>query len=127
MPKYQLTLDINQMKAMTKALDFFARIGIAQFEELLRHPAWAFGWISEHDINERKHTEQLLTEVKKAVTGYTANAGNSITKAERNSMIAYELYQVVDYELAKLDGRDINRPPINWSRHPLATIEKIED
>ena len=125
MGKYKITIDEEHISVLCKALDLFSRIGAGQFEELLKHSAWQEKMFSM-PIGDKKEVEYFLSTIKKLVTGFEANASKSITNAHKDSMIAYELFQILDFHLACEQKRLYKHEPISWSKHPLAEIENCE-
>lgn len=100
MKQLQLTLTEEQANAVTKALEFYARIATGQLPELLAHPAF-----DDLSVAEMEHARNHLLEVKKLTFPILKARGDAF--GIRNEVVAmeaktaYDVFQVMKHELAK--------------------------
>jgi len=126
---YNLKITKEQAEVIIKALDLFSRIGIAQFEEILKHPTWQKRiWSGEVDLDHIREAEHSIDMAKFLITG-ERHGGPGITVADEPNRVAYDILQVIQHRLAWDEkpegGIQVNfRDPIKWSDQPLAKIEK---
>lgn len=116
-PAYELAnLSEVQARTLVDALDFFSRIQIGQFEEVLSMAR--MGSIPHRDevnlsarIAEIEEAEPLLREVKRLLTGHSPNASFGILsdKTPESAKVAYEIQRAIRHRLA-------------WDRQPEGGI-----
>ena len=127
---YNLNITKEQAEVLIKALDLYSRIGIGQFEEILKHPTWRYKLISsDHQIN--RAAEIMIADLRQLITG-ERHGGPGITVSEEHNRIAYDMLQVIQHRLAWDEnpegGTQVNfHDPIQWADHGLAEIEKEEE
>lgn len=103
---YNLKISKKQAEIISKALDFYSRIGCGQMSEVLWHPSVAKKmWVKDsNNLTENqwnnKVISQLLDNIKKIIWGYEPNEHGGITMAEEDDKIAYDLHQVIRHKLA---------------------------
>ena len=84
---YNLKISKKQAEVISKALDFYSRIGCGQTSEVLWHPSVAKKmWVKNDNLTENQYNHkivgQLLDNIKKIVWGYSPNEHGGITMAE---------------------------------------------
>ena len=104
--KYKIELDEEQLNVIQESLDFYSRIGMGQFNEMIG-PKYS-------DFQERLRlngdyveAEVLIRQLKKKLTGLDHNQFYSIAspRSPRYCKIAWEIYQTFRYR-------------ISWDRNP---------
>ncbi len=109
MSKYNLEIDEDQLKYISKALDFYARINTGQLSELSNPYMITLPEADYQDI------EILLKGLKKIMyPDLPENAFYSI----RSKLISDEIRQIIDiYEVIRhgIDTTENKRKPIQWS------------
>lgn len=142
--EYVLKINARQAQVMSDALDFYSRIGIGQFEELVhrarhgdiknRHGEWA----TPEQLNT---AENLIKMVKKELLGLDSNSSYGITGelTSDSSKIAGEIHHVIRKRISwDRRGNPLKREwgssdsmmgvsydaPMQWSPEPLAKIER---
>lgn len=130
--KYTLTLNTRQAEVVAAALDLYARIGIAQFSEIVTIYEAASGFKS--DSGKLQAATRLIADAKAELTGYSENAGPSIMNPEVNDTfrVAYDVKKVLQYRVAWTErpeggfGVNYDRPE-QTSKEPLATASRYPD
>jgi hypothetical protein len=101
----EIEINEEQAKIIINALDFYSRIGIGQFIEIVL----AFSWwqCDEQWFNHRNEVERLIYDAQFNLTGMPFNASYGIFSPEvhENAKIAWDIQQVIRYRLA-------------WDRNP---------
>lgn len=124
---YKLIINKKQAEIICKALDLFSRIGRGQFEEILKHPT-----IEKDVMSGKVHNRYIpivretLDVVKGMLTGHAPGGSTSITMADEPNRVAYDIFQVVQQQLAVDNndlGHSVRRYKLNqWSEQPLPAI-----
>lgn len=133
MGNYQLTVNKKQAEVLLRALDLFSRIGLANFEEILRHPQWNnkrwTGANIDPYCDKYYRCSELLKMAKTLLTGLHKNASYGIAAPEvdEDSKIAYDTYQVIENHLAwdknPKGGTTVDfRDPLRFSEESLPEI-----
>ena len=118
--KYQLTLTKAQAEVVATACEFFCRIKMGQFSEII----WHLLVPQEPDIDEfcerRDKAEDLLFEARKQIYPELYGRGHSygIGKFE-DADRAFRIYEVVRHALGRGDGP--------WEREDIPTITALEE
>lgn len=103
--KYTLHLNEEQARVLIKALDFYSRIGIGQFREIVSN--FVFDWCSIFKHKEGYYKAMKLAEAhidlaKKLLTKMPHNASLGISSPEtpETAKVAYDLQQVIRHKVA---------------------------
>jgi hypothetical protein len=95
----------KQARIIISALDFYSRIGIGQFREIVS----AFSWWQRDEqwLNHRDEVERLIHDAQFNLTGMPFNASYGIFSPEvpESAKIAWDIQQVIRHRLA-------------WDRNP---------
>lgn len=106
MKKYSLTVNENQIKILSNALDFYARIGIGQYEEIadfsfdrLNHDGKSHWDNLKYML--RESMRHMLNALKKLRHGLEPNQsfGISSNEVQPHFKVAYDLVQVIKNKL----------------------------
>lgn len=102
---YNLKISKKQAKVISKALDFYSRIGCGQMSEVLWHPSVAKKmWVKNDKLTENQYNHkvvgQLLDNIKKIIWNYDPNEHGGINMADENDKVSYDLHQVIRHKLA---------------------------
>jgi len=96
----EVAIDEYQAKTLIRALDFYSRIGIGQFREIVI----AFSWWKRDEqwVVHRDDVDRLIQEVQWNLTGMPYNASYGIASPEtpEKAKIAYDIKQVIRHRLA---------------------------
>jgi len=128
---YNLKITKEQAEILVKALDLYSRIGIGQFEEILKHPTWQRRIFSDKmSYTSLDEARYFLDNVRQIITGQR-HGGIGITVSEEHNRIAYDILQVIQHKLAwddKPEGDTTVKfhEPMQRANHKMATIEKEE-
>lgn len=91
----------KNLETIVKALDFFLRIGLGQFEELVRviERDTGFQWVE-------KEPAALLKEFKRRVTGFDENASYGITNKSVRQVFkdSYAMIKKMEQAIGILDN-----------------------
>ena len=130
--QYKLTINENQAKIISFALDFYSRISGGQFEEIVDR----FHWRNIKNENERDQAFELFRDLKCMLTGLQRSQPNiGLGNISEEGKVAYDLYQVIRYRLANDDTKKSNysflsvdfNTPHQKSNEPLAQIEALKE
>lgn len=129
MKTYQLTLNEEQARVLTQALDLYARIGCGQLEEILQHHQFRVDYAQSELARERiQQAKLILTSLPE--TAYFSIHSPDICSAYR---VAFDLKQVIRHRLAwdnnPQGGILVNfDTPVQTAKDtPLATMVRQED
>jgi hypothetical protein len=122
---YQITLNEEQAKIISKSLDFYSRIIGEQFERI-KDLFW--GTKSEHF----EEIGKVLSRLKYLLIGIEDNSNLGIGNISVEGRNAYDLHQVIRHCLALNRATkpshwltvDFN-PPTQCADQPLAQIERV--
>jgi hypothetical protein len=131
--KYTLTLSTRQAEVVAAALDLYARIGIAQFEEILsifEGGRMGLGHVTPSD--KLQAARQRIADAKFTLTGYPENAGPGIMSPEVNDTfrVAYDVKKVLQHKVAWTEkpegGFGVNfDDPHQTGKEPLAVVATV--
>jgi hypothetical protein len=95
---YTLTMSEAQTGILVRALDLYSRIGIGQFEEILR----VYDPISSLVPIEAGDSARKLLDAVKAIYGHPANGSNGLLNPEVRDEFraACDIQQIVSHQLA---------------------------
>jgi hypothetical protein len=127
---YNLTLSEEQSKLLTKALDLYSRIGIGQFEEILR----VYDPLGSVVPLEARDAARRLLDSVKAVYGHPANGSHGIHNEQVRDEFraAYDIQQVVRHQLAMDQSPDKRGWTVDFdeprqiSQLPLPSIKSTD-
>lgn len=127
--KYKLIISNEQAKIISIALDFYSRTMGGQFEDIVNR----FHWRNIKNNDERDRAFELFRDLKCMLTGLQSNQPNiGLGNISEKGRIAYDLHQVIRYQLANDNPNSDYRflsvdfdPPHQESNEPLAQIEPI--
>jgi len=99
--KILLKLEESQAEILIRALDFYSRIGLGQFPEIINRFK-EFDWNTDYIISERYSLIGQLENISSQLTGLCTGAYRGICGclAPISSQIAYEILQVVRHKIA---------------------------
>jgi hypothetical protein len=128
MTKYKLTVSEQQAAIIANALDLFSRIGLGQFEEIMR----VYDRNHVVPLEAREQARNFLKAAKIEV-GHTSNGSFGIhsPKVSDDFRAAYDLLQVIRHRLAWDRNPEGNRPQVDFdppsptSALPLAQISQV--
>lgn len=129
--KYTLTLNERQAEVLVAALDFYSRIGIGQFEELVHVYEGAQMGLGDATSGAKlQAAKRYIEDAKHELTGFPANASHSILNPKVNDTfrVAYDIQKVVRHRLAWDKSPDggtgvwFDKPDQTSKAEPLATI-----
>lgn len=124
---YKLTINENQAKTISFALDFYSRIAAGQFEEIVDR----FYWRNVKDNDELNKATELFTDLKCLLTGLQRNQPNMGFNISEEAKIAYDLHQVIRHRLAKDNPDEHHKYSVDFdtprkiSKEALAEIEYL--
>lgn len=123
MKQYNLTITENQAKLLVKALDFYSRIGMGQFEELVR-------LLSDERCNNFGIANDLMYVVKSVLFGKN-HFGIMSKELPDNFRIAWDIRKVIEHQFWKENpirrcSVDVDAPK-QFSKEPLPIIKKYEN
>ena len=123
MSNYILEVDEEQLKHISKALDFYARIQTGQVSELVNPYMVAL------PDSDYKEVENILRDLKKHMfPNLPENAFYSIKSKHIQDPVRQlvDIFEVIRYELLSDEEEDIKKP-FNWSsQKSLPTLKKLE-
>ena len=116
MKKYELELTKEQLQILSTACEFYARIRMGQFNEIIWH---CLNW-NENDnpCSRRDEAEKLLLEARKHIYPELYGVGHSYGIGKfKDADMAFDIYQVARNHLGD------NRPPFSY--YELPKIKEI--
>lgn len=110
----RLELTDEQARIVARACEFYARIRMGQFGEIIWHCA------KGHCVEHRDEAERLWLQLRKHIYPDLQGVGHSYGVGKfLDADTAFDAYQVIDYALGS------KREP--WSLHDLPKCEKVRD
>lgn len=128
--KTTITLGEQELQLISKALDFYCRMGLGQFNYLTEnYTIQAELWKDETGNTEHKFQE-VVKELKK-VYGLDSNASHGIFNKEHvgdDCRIAAHLHQQIRHELYKVDEK-MSKPQYTVNAYPadICQIAKMKE
>jgi hypothetical protein len=116
---YLLQINGDQAAVIARALDFYARIGAGQLEELLHHPA------VDTFVHAPEYAQELIVGLKAALFGLPATASRSILSATlpESLRVAWDIAAVLR---RRADEKNIDDDPIMpTATRPLPLIDCV--
>ncbi len=95
---YVLKVTEEQAKVISDALEFYARIGIGQLDQILWHPAWRMAGMTKESDVDRIETDELLRHSRRALTRDKPALG--ISAADTDSKRSYDIHQVIRHRIS---------------------------
>lgn len=116
--KYELELTKEQLQILSTACEFYARIRMGQFNQILWH---CLNWNDnaiDNLCNRRDEAEKLLLEARKHIYPELYGVGHSYGVGKfKDADMAFDIYQVARNHLGD------SRPPFSY--HELPKIKEI--
>lgn len=110
----RLELTDEQARIVARACEFYARIRMGQFKEIIWNCA------PNHYVEHPNEAERLWLQLRKHIYPDLQGAGHSYGVGHfPDADTAFDAYQVIDYALGS------KREP--WSFHDLPKCEKVRD
>lgn len=130
---YKITVTDEQAAVIRNALEFYARMGMGQFTEILH-----LTYRKDVSSADRQDARELLDRVHKLLTKLPANAYNGILQDEVDDFfrVAWEVMQTIRHRLAWDECPEGNFQYVRFdapykmskdNNDPLPTIERVED
>jgi len=122
--KYTLTVSERQLRIIQSALEFYERPFMGQVDFAFEHPVWDM---------DRRGTQEARLAMNHALPQEKRHHGIFSPKISDTARIAYDLQQVIRYQLWLANGcrptMTVNlRPPSQTSHEePLASIDGMRD
>lgn len=124
-PRYTLTLTEKQAHALSVACELLARVGMGQ----LRNVADWTPTEGREGVEDYHRLQDALEAIEPLATGLGRNAFPSISRCSVTARNAYDIHQVVRYQL---DGErepgtgfcSFRREPLKVGEEPLPEIRK---
>ncbi len=143
---YNLQVTEEQLKVISTACELLARIQGGQVLEAFEHLPLKkeMNWRAYHEIRDEV-TKRMPEILEDSIDGWRSHFGVGSSKLPDSHDIAWDLYQVIRYEIstekAIEDGIIQNKgerkfpemmtvnynPPMNYGVEPLAKVEKTPD
>lgn len=112
MGKYRLTLNREQLVLISQALEFYMRIGIGQFDEIIKHPTFektlegVVTFQGEVDYELKREIENkvgnLLAEARNKLCDLTVGRhggyGINNNQVDEDCRVAYDIHQVIRHQ-----------------------------
>ena len=95
--KLKVTLDENQLNTMLKALDFYARMGCGQFDEMV--------YLEGTDISKRDEMDRHFVALKKIMLDLNPNTYTGIFASKDTYKTAYDIFKTCQHAYS-------------WHKHP---------
>lgn len=119
MADYQLSVNEQQLKIISLALDIFARLESGQLD-------WCFSMIKWKHRENFTEVKPMLEQIQLLLTGM-ANGNLGIGNISAQSRAAYDIHQVIRHHLAwkynPKGGETVSfYQPISYSEEPLPEI-----
>jgi len=144
MKTYNLQVTEEQLKVISTACELLSRIQGGQIREAFEHLPLKKGvdWDAYHEIQDEL-TKRMPEILEDGIDGWSSSFGVGSTKVHKYHDIAWDLYQVIRYEIstekAIEDGIIQNKgqrkfpemmtvnydPPMKFGSEKLATIERV--
>jgi hypothetical protein len=144
MKTYNLQVTEEQLKVISTACELLSRIQGGQIREAFDHLPLKKGvdWDAYHEIQDEL-TKRMPEILEDGIDGWSSSFGVGSTKVHKHHDIAYDLYQVIRYEIstekAIEDGIIQNKgerkfpemmtvnydPPMKFGSEKLAKVERV--
>lgn len=118
--KYTLTITPDDAKVLAQALDLFVRVGLGQFDQVLRVYVDPAGDIPPG----RKEAEKKLYDAKRIITGLPGDAHRGITSSQVQVKFkeAFNILQVLNHSRAVSEGDNLSI----WNHDPIPVGINLE-
>lgn len=144
--KYTLTITEKQLQVISTACELLARIQGGQVREVFEHLPLKkeINWKAYHEIQDEL-TKRMPEILKNGIDGWGSSFGVGSKELPETHDIAWDLYQVIRYELSTQQAIDegliekkgerkfpemifVNYdPPHKWGCQELAKMERVND
>jgi hypothetical protein len=144
MKTYNLQVTEEQLKVISTACELLSRIQGGQIREVFEHLPLKKGvdWEAYHEIQDEL-TKRMPEILKDGIDGWSSSFGVGNPELPESHDIAWDLYQVIRYEIStqqaiddgiiqKKGERDFSKmmtvnydPPMRFGSEKLATIERV--
>lgn len=137
-----ITLEGESSYVLTRALDFFSRMGLGQLREIGWIVRWYFDSLKKMSYEEFDGVDEMLNYAKALLTGFPSNASWGIYCPEIHDdfRVAWDLQQVVRHRVSwdavgnpprrqwpEMMGVNYDTPMHSSEQSELAKIERIDD
>ena len=143
---YTLTITEAQLQVISTACELLARIQGGQVREVFEHLPLKkdMDWEAYHDIQDEL-TRRMPEILKNGINGWSSSFGVGHPELPKSHDIAWDLYQVIRYEISTQQAIDdgiiqkkgerkfpemmtVNYDtPMKYSEEPLATVQQVSD
>jgi hypothetical protein len=145
MKTYTLTITEKQARALMDACELLSRIQGGQIREVFEHLPLKKGvdWEAYHEIQDEL-TKRMPEILEDGIDGWSSSFGVGHPELPESHDIAWDLYQVIRYEIStqqaiddgiiqKKGERDFSKmmtvnydPPMRFGSEKLAKMERVE-